>query len=64
MQPFAAFRKWRRQEAPETNISNYSPYRHLEHHFNAAEVVKDIILGLSGKWTDLLENIRQGKRGL
>ncbi|CAO3678982.1 unnamed protein product [Umbelopsis ramanniana] len=47
MQPFEAFRKWRSQGESQITISNYPPYQHLEQHFNAAEVVKDIILGLS-----------------
>lgn len=51
MQPFEAFRKWRSQGEPQTTIGNYPPYQHLEKHFNAAEIVKDIILGLSGKLT-------------
>jgi hypothetical protein len=51
MQPFEAIRKWRRREEQGTNLDSYSPYHHLERHFNAAEVIKDIILGLSGKRT-------------
>ncbi|KAG2174388.1 hypothetical protein INT43_004411 [Umbelopsis isabellina] len=47
MQPFEALRNWRRREERSSTAQGYPPYQHLEHHFNAAEIVKDIILGLS-----------------
>jgi hypothetical protein len=49
MQPFEAIRRWKRREERNVTIDDYPSYHHLEKHFNAAEVVKDIILGLSGK---------------
>jgi hypothetical protein len=48
MQPFEALRNWRRREEVTATAQQYPPYQHLESHFNAAEIVKDIILGLSG----------------
>jgi hypothetical protein len=49
MQPFEAIRKWRKRDEQEINIGNYVAYQHMEKHFDAAEVIKDIILGLSGR---------------
>lgn len=58
MQPFEALRNWRRREERSSTAQGYPPYQHLENHFNAAEIVKDIILGLSGKVLMQIEKYR------
>lgn len=40
----ALLNKLRRRHSHE-----YAPYQHLEQHFESAEIVRDTIIGLSGK---------------
>lgn len=40
----ALLNKLRRRHSHE-----YAPYQHLEQHFESAEIVRDAIIGLSGK---------------
>jgi hypothetical protein len=41
----ALLNKLRRRHSHE-----YAPYQHLEQHFESAEIVRDAIIGLSGKY--------------
>lgn len=48
----ALLNKLRRRHSHE-----YAPYQHLEQHFESAEIVRDTIIGLSGKVIIVVQKI-------